>query len=84
MNCINGMIKWDITYNCNLRCILYLISEGEVYSNIIQILQEWFELSKEKVEEFFSMFISGFPMKALIVPNLIRLEVPLSVFASKE
>ena len=30
-------------------CILFLISEGQTYENIIDILQDWFEMERNKV-----------------------------------
>lgn len=57
-------------------CILFLISENQNYEHIITILQDWFDMDKDEVEQFVNEFIAVFPMKKLILTNLIELGVP--------
>lgn len=58
-------------------CILFLISEKQTYEAIIDILQDWFEMERNKVKEYVDQFIETLPLKALILTNLVELGVPV-------
>ena len=57
-------------------CILYLVSENQKYYHIIEILQDWFEIEKEELEMIVNEFLVEFPMKKLIISNLMEIGVP--------
>lgn len=65
-------------------CILFLISEEQEYNNMVEILMEWFELQKDVVEEYIQSFLRVFPMKNLIIHNLVKLGVPSECIIEKE
>lgn len=57
-------------------CILFLISKELMYVQIVEILQDWFEIEKREAEEYIKGFMEIFPMKHIIMSNLIKIGVP--------
>lgn len=46
---------------------------------MVHILMDWFNMEKEGVEQYIIDFFDSFPMKSLIMTNLIELGVPNNV-----
>lgn len=70
--------------NETAACILFLVAEKQKYYDLVTILCDWFELDRQTVEEYVRSFFLSFPMKKLIVSNLIMLGVPAECIIEKE
>lgn len=57
-------------------CILFLIAENQKYYHIIEVLQDWFEMGREELKMLVNAFLMEFPMKKLIISNLVEMEFP--------
>jgi hypothetical protein len=68
-------------YEVNITgaCILFLVSYNTKFENMVHILMDWFNMEKEGVEQYIIDFFDSFPMKSLIMTNLIELGVPNNV-----
>ena len=75
MNCINRMIKWDITYNCNLRCrhcynSKYFVEKQEELSNI-RIFDLFLKFKEMKVSRVH--LLGGEPLLSPYLPLVLHL-----------
>ncbi len=68
-------------YEVNMTgaCILFLVSEKYSYKFMVDTLIDWFELKRAKVEQYIIEFFQTFPMRNLIMVNLLELGVPNNV-----